>query len=252
MNSIVPADRNPHHERLSALQIVVRYDPKSFQPLLPLTWPSPEELKPFFEGTFFDPISGSAQFSGGFVGGSTFPEEGILRLGLKPYITRYVVILPSAEPVPVLNLLGSIPLDAPVNTVMELAFTERQADAGTVRTELVGDYHTFGPARIPGTLRAGSITVIPRELFVRGDSNLDGRLEISDAIHMLHFLFLGGAELTCRDAADTDDDGMHSLTDSIGLLGFLFLGGPPPAGPWPECGEDPTEDGLDCVVRPGC
>ena len=43
--------------------------------------------------------------------------------------------------------------------------------------------------------------------------------------------------LSCKEAAD--DDGKADLSDPIRLLGFIFLGGPPPAHPYPNCGEDP-------------
>ena len=42
--------------------------------------------------------------------------------------------------------------------------------------------------------------------FRRGDSNVDSIVDISDAVHVLGFLFLGDPkELACQDAADADD-----------------------------------------------
>jgi len=83
-------------------------------------------------------------------------------------------------------------------------------------------------------------------LFVRGDGNLDGRIDITDAIAALEFLFLGGSGLACLDAADGNDDGLLDISDPVGILGFLFLGGPPPAPPYPKPGPDPTGDSLGC------
>jgi CD109 antigen len=85
--------------------------------------------------------------------------------------------------------------------------------------------------------------------FLRGDSNADGEVNISDPVSTLGYLFLGAwseANPICRDAADTNDDGTVNITDPIVLLQYLFLGGPAPAAPFPEAGMDPTEDGLDC------
>lgn len=82
----------------------------------------------------------------------------------------------------------------------------------------------------------------------RGDINLDGRSDLSDAVMLLGALFLGQGSLRCPDAADSDDSGRVSLTDAIFLLLHLFRGGerPPDPGPW-TCGPDPTEDTLeDC------
>ncbi|MCZ6792592.1 MAG: MG2 domain-containing protein [Planctomycetota bacterium] len=85
-------------------------------------------------------------------------------------------------------------------------------------------------------------------LFVRGDGNVDGTVDLSDAVTTLNYLFVGegAATLRCRDAADANDDGTINITDPIYLLQFLFLGGPPPAAPHTAPGVDPTEDDLDC------
>ena len=75
-------------------------------------------------------------------------------------------------------------------------------------------------------------------LFVRGKCAGTGtRPQISDAIFLLGFLFLGSEAPGCRVACDADADGNLGLTDAIRLLNFLFLGGPPPGG-W--AGTDPT------------
>lgn len=89
--------------------------------------------------------------------------------------------------------------------------------------------------------------------FHRGDADANESLQLTDAIRILNFLFLGGNSISCEDAADTDDNGTLQLTDAIRILGFLFLGGPAPAPPFNACGIDPTpEDDLDCISFPPC
>lgn len=45
---------------------------------------------------------------------------------------------------------------------------------------------------------------------------------------------------------DADSNGRLEITDPIRVLGYLFLGGGAPPGPGPAfCGPDPTPDGLD-------
>lgn len=85
----------------------------------------------------------------------------------------------------------------------------------------------------------------PRVLFVRGDSNLDGQVDISDAVATLGYLFLGGT-VGCEDACDTDDNGWVELTDAVVGLSHLFQGGSPPAPPFPDPGTDSTSDSLGC------
>jgi len=90
------------------------------------------------------------------------------------------------------------------------------------------------------------------EAFTRGDVNQSGRIEITDAVLVLEELFRGGGTISCDDSADADDDGALTVADPISLLIGLFRGGPPPAAPFPGCGEDPTEDDLSCATFEAC
>jgi hypothetical protein len=85
--------------------------------------------------------------------------------------------------------------------------------------------------------------------FRRGDTNSDGDVDISDAIHALLFLFNAGLPLLCDDAADSNGDGEIDISDAIFLLNFLFLGGPDIPAPHPECGQAPN---LGCEEYPHC
>jgi regulation of enolase protein 1 (concanavalin A-like superfamily) len=91
--------------------------------------------------------------------------------------------------------------------------------------------------------------------FHRGDSDDNGQLQLTDAVRILGFLFLGGVSPTCLDAADTDDNGQLQLTDAVRILGFLFLGGVAPAAPGPPpnpCGEDTGAAHLGCASYTHC
>ena len=87
-------------------------------------------------------------------------------------------------------------------------------------------------------------------LFLRGDSTSDGKLDIGDPIGILDALFRGGRPPACEDAADANDDGRIDISDPIHIIGHLFLAGAPPPAPHPECGPDPTVDGLRCEESP--
>ena len=97
--------------------------------------------------------------------------------------------------------------------------------------------------RYGSTALPDAFTYLQVRTFLRGDSNTDLRLSITDPIHTLYTLFLGGA-FSCDDASDSDDDGQVAITDAIRTLGYLYLGGPPPAPPFPAPGIDETPDGL--------
>ena len=87
--------------------------------------------------------------------------------------------------------------------------------------------------------------VDPGDGFVRGDANRSGRVDISDAVSILLALFLGDVP-ACDDAHDTNDDGRLDVSDAVYLLDFLFRGGPTLPAPFPEPGDDPSDDALGC------
>jgi hypothetical protein len=100
-------------------------------------------------------------------------------------------------------------------------------------------------------LEARRITIIfGRRLaggvFLRGEANGDGRVDLSDAVSILGYLFLGTIAPACPDAADVDDSGALDLSDAVYLLNHLFLGSRQPPEPYPAPGRDPTSDPLAC------
>src|SRR6266540_624370 len=87
---------------------------------------------------------------------------------------------------------------------------------------------------------------LPADTFIRGDSNLDRTIDITDAVSLLGCLYLGQACASCEDASDANDDGSLDLSDAVYTLAFAFLGGVAPRPPHPAPGPDPTADLLTC------
>jgi hypothetical protein len=88
--------------------------------------------------------------------------------------------------------------------------------------------------------------------FARADSNVDGNVDIGDAVYTLFHLFQSpGSQLFCEDAADSNDDGRLDITDPVHTLYFLFLAGTAPPPPLWTPGCDPTNDTLSCASYPG-
>jgi PKD repeat protein len=87
--------------------------------------------------------------------------------------------------------------------------------------------------------------------FRRGDVDSNGVVEITDAVKLLGYLFLGGGTPECLEAGDTDNNGNIDITDAVTNLGYQFLGQAPPAAPGPlNCGPDPADPMLGCTK--GC
>ena len=108
-----------------------------------------------------------------------------------------------------------------------------------------------GPGGSDTSTQTGFIEVLAAPEFVRGDANGDGRSDISDAIQILEFMFFTGVA-SCESALDLDDDGTVGIADAIGKLTQIFQGTLTPTAPYPDCGSDPTSDGLTCSSQSTC
>ena len=91
------------------------------------------------------------------------------------------------------------------------------------------------------------------ELFRRGDSNGDGRVDLSDTIATLGILFFGGENRGCKDAQDANDGRAVYISTPSLTLGVLFFGnGVIPAPRVSSRGLDPTMDDYNCEAYQGC
>ncbi len=91
----------------------------------------------------------------------------------------------------------------------------------------------------------------PQGWQITGDSNQDGKFNISDAIHLIRYLFAGeGITLPCADGSpnnaanllllNTNSDFVIDSSDVVYNLRYLFLEGPAPAL------------GFECRIIQGC
>jgi hypothetical protein len=62
-----------------------------------------------------------------------------------------------------------------------------------------------------------------------GDANHDGLVNVSDAVYIINYVFVGGPPpkpvLACGDA---NDDCFVNVSDAVYIINYVFVGGPPP------------------------
>jgi hypothetical protein len=104
-------------------------------------------------------------------------------------------------------------------------------------------------SRLAPARRCAPIIIQDSPAFRRGDVDGDGRVDLSDAVGILEFLFQGRREPACADAVDADDDGAVNLSDCLLVLSALFRGTAPP---WTDCRSDRTADALPACAGPSC
>jgi hypothetical protein len=174
--------------------------------------------------------------------------EGIFTVGFVPSLVYLGYEVPPGGEKPVFKIRGFVPENAPSGQEVLLTPTNGSADGGVGRLHLRNEVTYRGQARFvtaiprtePGRLKiAADITI-----FLRGDADSSREVDISDAIFILRFLFLGDRPPRCLDAADANDDGALDQSDAITILSALFLGAERVRPPYPSFGRDPTEDEL--------
>ncbi|MEM7233194.1 MAG: choice-of-anchor D domain-containing protein [Planctomycetota bacterium] len=141
-------------------------------------------------------------------------------------------------------------LELAAGSSIDVGVTYRANEVGAVNGAvlIVSDDPEF--PRITVSLAATG-EALPDPLFRRPDANNDGRINLTDAVSVLLFLFRGGSQPPCLDAADSDDNGTVNLTDAVYILNWLFRSADPVPDPGPTtCGVDPTPDELErCEYR---
>lgn len=83
---------------------------------------------------------------------------------------------------------------------------------------------------LPFDWKSATFAVVPCPVKM-GDVNEDGRLSTADVVHIVSYLFRGGAGFTPRpEVGDVDCSGENAVADVVYLVDYLFRGGPPPCG----------------------
>jgi len=239
---------------VDAVQLVVRYDPSV------LRIASGRETL-VYEGTYYEQFAGRWFTVNHGASSSSFlydrpwitqvdahPDDGVFTASIVSHIFFAEVFqIPPGEDTIVAKIRMEVSPDVPAGTTLHL-----DPDAGpegygpfALHNELTykgdGRYATIHPREVGGILRIGVDGDI--SFFRRGDANGDEQLDISDAVSVLGYLFLG-TEVSCEDAADADDSGDLLITDGIVILMHLFGGTETIPPPYPEPGLDPNPDFL--------
>jgi len=159
---------------------------------------------------------------------------------------------PTEVPACVFRVFFAVPSDARCGTLYPIKFREGLTGAGNV--PVFNRVSVFNKS-CPAVTHDGVLRIVGSAPFLRGDCNTDWQVDIADPAATMSFLFLNNFHPECLDACDSNDDGVVDLADVSNTLRFLVQLGPepPPPGPFPPGGFDPTPDryGLDLGCERG-
>jgi C1A family cysteine protease len=144
--------------------------------------------------------------------------------------------LGGTEPLHWTWISGQLPYGCQFNgdTIGSLTGIPTWASTFNVKVELAD---SDDPVKLDTTIFEFEIREPPPKC---GDANGDDVIQISDAVYMINFIFLGGQQPDPFECGDVNCDGKISLTDIIYMINTVFKGGYAPC--------DPNGDGVqDCM-----
>jgi len=80
--------------------------------------------------------------------------------------------------------------------------------------------------------------------YLCGDANADGSINVSDAVWIINYVFIGGDPPDPVQAGDANCDGTCNISDAVWIINYVFVGGNAPCDTEPP---SPNGDGVpDC------
>jgi len=76
-----------------------------------------------------------------------------------------------------------------------------------------------------------AIDVVETQVYVCGDANGDGDVNVGDGVFIINYVFKGGPAPDPLCAADPNGDGTPNVGDAVYIIGYVFKGGPAPVEP---------------------
>jgi len=152
----------------------------------------------------------------------TMPDTQIIAYGDSIY-NRVAAFDPDLDP------MTLTVLNPPANTT----FIDSLNGAASVKfvPDLTQYWQTFN-FRFIATDQAGladtMIKYVRVVAFMRGDSNSDGNVDISDVTFIVSYIFRGGPAPVSEDVADANSDQHVDLSDALYLVNYIFRHGPAP------------------------
>ena len=131
-------------------------------------------------------------------------------------------------------------------TVLPLTFCDNgnPTVSNLVATATVG----MIPIQNNGSVTATSAQGPPE--FIRGDTNGDGQLSITDALVLFSEIFGSTPTSLCPRSGDVNADDLRDISDVITLLEALLGQGAPIPAPFPDCGTAPAS--IPCTSLSNC
>jgi len=72
------------------------------------------------------------------------------------------------------------------------------------------------------------LEVLGQPQYICGDANSDDIVDVSDAVYIINYVFVGGFAPEPMEAGDTNCDGIVDVCDAVWIVNYVFVGGDAP------------------------
>ncbi|NIS18099.1 MAG: hypothetical protein GWN14_06910 [candidate division Zixibacteria bacterium] len=86
----------------------------------------------------------------------------------------------------------------------------------------------LGILLLSGNFLAQNTAIAASCCNVPGDANDDGGANVSDAVYIINYVFVGGAAPSCFEKGDANCDALVNVSDAVYIINFVFVGGAAP------------------------
>jgi hypothetical protein len=81
------------------------------------------------------------------------------------------------------------------------------------------------PPNVDSMLVRINITEPPPPPYICGDANADEQVNVSDAVAIINYVFVGGSAPDPLEAGDVNCDGTCNVSDAVWIINYVFAGG---------------------------
>ncbi len=154
---------------------------------------------------------------------STMPDTQVIAYGDSVYSLVAAVD-------PDLDNISLVLLNPPANAT----FVDSGNGTGSIKfvpdqTQYWQTYNFRFIATDPSGLADTMVKYVRVVAFMRGDSNSDGTVDISDITFIVSYIFRSGPAPVSEDIADANSDQRVDISDALYLVNYIFRSGPPPS-----------------------
>jgi parallel beta-helix repeat protein len=157
------------------------------------------------------------------------PENGGTIYAFLPYFSW----LPTADPDPLDQISYSLYLSLDAEFYFVRVIDEIRASSFALADTLPWGTHFWWKVRATdrGGLYCWSSQIFDFRTFMPGDANSDTRIDISDAVYLIGYIFMGEPEPSPQEMGDANCDQTLDISDVVYLVTYIFAGGQEPCIP---------------------